>query len=427
MDDLELYDAAARARLVPEPPKRVAAPERTAFERDRARVVHARRRGGWRPRPRWSGRGATTSSATGSPTRLEVAQVARDLARPLGCDPDVVETAALAHDLGHPPFGHNGERALDELCGACGGFEGNAQTLRHADPARGQDVRRRRAAASGSTSPGPPSTPPRSTPGPAAAAEDAARGARRRDAPGGRASSASTTTTCRSSPGCGTGVEGRGAVPRGAGDGPRRRRRLLRPRRRGRHRRRPHRPRRARSTGSAPRSGRRSATGTSPASTTTTLDAVLDGLAAVERLAARRRTTGAGAALAALKNLTSDADRAVLRQRPARRRTRRSATARSSRYAADLVVPRGRPGWRSRCSRASRRTRDAGRRPGHRAGPAARGGRRAGRGARRARGRTRSSRPFADDFAAAADDAARLRVVVDQVASPDRCSSGRRR
>ncbi len=126
----ERYDDADRERLVAEPAKRVPAPERTAFERDRARVVHSASLRRLAAKTQVLGPQADDFVRNRLTHSLEVAQVARDLAHPLGCHPDLAETAALAHDLGHPPFGHNGEAALAELAEDCGGFEGNAQTLR---------------------------------------------------------------------------------------------------------------------------------------------------------------------------------------------------------------------------------------------------------------------------------------------------------
>ena len=130
MTDHDGYDDAARERIVEEPPKRVDAPIRTAFERDRARVVHAAASRRLAAKTQVVGPQSDDFVRNRLTHSLEVAQVARDLSRALGSQPDIAETAALAHDLGHPPFGHNGERVLAELGEPCGGFEGNAQTLR---------------------------------------------------------------------------------------------------------------------------------------------------------------------------------------------------------------------------------------------------------------------------------------------------------
>ncbi|HRP12612.1 MAG TPA: dNTP triphosphohydrolase, partial [Terricaulis sp.] len=116
----------SRGRLHGEPESSA----RTPFERDRDRIVHA---SAFR---RLKGKTQVFVAHEGDHYRtrlthsLEVAQIARAVARRLGLDDELAEALGLAHDLGHPPFGHTGEDVLDACMEPYGGFDHNAQTLR---------------------------------------------------------------------------------------------------------------------------------------------------------------------------------------------------------------------------------------------------------------------------------------------------------
>ncbi len=121
------YSALDRERFLDEPAKRKG---RTEFARDRARIIHSFALRRLAAKTQVAVPWASDFPRTRLSHSLECAQVGREIGAALGADPDLLESACLAHDLGHPPFGHNGEKALAKIAKDIGGFEGNAQSFR---------------------------------------------------------------------------------------------------------------------------------------------------------------------------------------------------------------------------------------------------------------------------------------------------------